>query len=66
MKYFLGIEIAHLKHGIFISQQKYIVDLLKETGKLGCKPTKTTIEPNHRLGEAHEDVAVDKGHINGL
>ena len=61
LKYFLGIEVAHSKHGIFISQQKYIVDLLKETGKLGCKPTETPIEPNHRLGEAHEDVAVDKG-----
>jgi hypothetical protein len=30
LKYFLGIEEAHSKRGIFISQQKYTVDLLME------------------------------------
>ena len=39
LKYFLGIEVAHSKQRIFISQQKYIMDLLKETEKLTCKPT---------------------------
>lgn len=28
LKYFLRIEVAHSNDGIFISQQKYIVDLL--------------------------------------
>nr|KYP41832.1 Retrovirus-related Pol polyprotein from transposon TNT 1-94 [Cajanus cajan] len=36
LKYFLGIEVAYSKNGIFISQRKYVLDLLKETGKLGC------------------------------
>jgi len=36
LKYFLGIEVAYFRQGIFISQRKYIIDLLKETGKLGC------------------------------
>ena len=49
LKYFLGIEVAHSKGGIFISQQKYIFDLLKETGMLGCKPVETPIEQNHKL-----------------
>ncbi|KAG8488224.1 hypothetical protein CXB51_018059 [Gossypium anomalum] len=40
--------------------QKYIVDLLTETGKLGCKPAETPIEVNHRLGDVLEDTAVDR------
>ncbi|RVW38185.1 Retrovirus-related Pol polyprotein from transposon RE1 [Vitis vinifera] len=52
LKYFLGIEVAHSKQGIFISQQKYVTDLLKETGKTACKPASTPIDPNLRLGEA--------------
>ena len=60
LKYFLGIEVAHSKHGIFISQQKYVVDLLAEMGKLGCKSVETTIEQNHRLCEATEDTVVDR------
>jgi len=43
-KYFLGMEIARSRRGIFISQRKYTLDLLKEAGKLGCRPTRTPLE----------------------
>jgi Reverse transcriptase (RNA-dependent DNA polymerase) len=35
LKYFLGIEITHSPKGLFISQRKYILDLLKKIGKIG-------------------------------
>lgn len=60
LKYFLGIEVAHSKKGFFIAQQKYVTDLLKETGKTACKPVTTPIDPNRKLGKAEEDVCVDK------
>ena len=34
LRYFLGIEVARSNKGIFISQRKYILDLLEETGML--------------------------------
>ena len=31
LKYFLGIEVAWSKVGIFVSQQRYVLDFLKES-----------------------------------
>ncbi len=49
LRYFLGIEVARSDKGIFISQRKYILDFLEESGMLGCKPADTPIETNHKL-----------------
>ena len=49
LKYFLGMEFARSKEGIFVNQRDYVLDLLDETCMLGCKPTETPIEPNVKL-----------------
>ena len=49
LKYFLGMEFARSKEGIFVSQHKYVLDLLDEAGMLGCKPAETPTEPNVKL-----------------
>ena len=66
LKYFLDIEVAHSKQGIFISQQKYVLDLLRETGKLGCKLVDMPIEFNHGLCDASDDPMVDRGSYQRL
>ena len=48
LKYFLGIEMAYSKKGLFLSQRKYTLDLLAETGKLGAKPSKSPRESGSR------------------
>uniref|UniRef100_A0A8R7V940 Integrase catalytic domain-containing protein n=1 Tax=Triticum urartu TaxID=4572 RepID=A0A8R7V940_TRIUA len=49
LHYFWGIKVAYGPKGIYLSQRKYVLDLLEETGMLGCKPTVTPIEQNHRI-----------------
>ena len=48
-KYFLEIEVAYKKHGLLLSQRKYTLDLLKETGFLGCKSASITMKANVNL-----------------
>ena len=60
LKYFLGIEVARSRQGIFLSQRKYILDLLAEVGLLECKPTDIPIVQNHKLGEYVDQVPADK------
>ena len=44
LRYFLGMEIARSRQGISVSQRKYTLDLLEETGMLGCKASSTPVE----------------------
>ncbi|CAL8178291.1 unnamed protein product [Prunus armeniaca] len=60
LKYFLGIEVARSKHDIFLSQRKYVLDLLAETGMLDCKPIDTPSEQNHKLGLYLDQVHTNK------
>jgi hypothetical protein len=41
LKYFLGFQIKQLQEGTFISQTKYIQDILKKFGMKNAKPIKT-------------------------
>ena len=66
LKYFLEIEVTRSKERIFVSQQKYALDLLKESGMLGCKPMDTPIELNYKLSEASDDTPMDRGRYQRL
>jgi hypothetical protein len=48
LRYFLGIEIARSSQGIILSQRKYVLDLLSETGMLRCRPCGSPIDRNHQ------------------
>ena len=49
LKYFLGIEVAQSKEGIVISQRKYALDILEETGMTNCRPIDSPMDPNQKL-----------------
>nr|KYP75551.1 hypothetical protein KK1_019741 [Cajanus cajan] len=52
LKYFLGMEVAQTKNGIYMSQRKYTLNLLQETNMFGCKATNTPIELEKRKEES--------------
>ena len=60
LKYFLGIEVARSKRGIFLSQWKYTLDLLSKVGQLDFKTTNISIIQNHKLGKDLDHVPIDK------
>ncbi|RVW39496.1 Retrovirus-related Pol polyprotein from transposon RE1 [Vitis vinifera] len=60
MRYFLGMEVARSRKGISISQRKYVLDLLTETGMLGCKPSDTPIKARNRMESDGKPVDREK------
>ncbi|KAL6223469.1 hypothetical protein ACLB2K_006856 [Fragaria x ananassa] len=66
LKYFLDIEVSRSKKGIYLSQRKYVLDLLAETGMLDCKLVETPIEMNHNLAIYPNQIPTDKGRYQRL
>lgn len=59
LSYFLGIEVATCHEGLFLSQYKYTIDLLRRHNLEGCKPVSTPMAskinpPSNTLADAFE------------
>ena len=60
LKYFLGLELAKFSAGICLSQRKYTLSLLDDTGFLDCKPTLLPMELNMHLNATDGDLLEDQ------
>lgn len=54
LKYFFDMEVARSRKSVVVSQRKYMMDLLKETGMSGCRPVETPFDPNQNLKTIRE------------
>ena len=70
LAYFLGLEIQTDKHGIFLSQHKYAMDLVAAAGLQDLSPLDTPMEINVKLrkdeGELLQDPTIYRTLVGSL
>ncbi|OMO87828.1 Integrase, catalytic core [Corchorus capsularis] len=66
LKYFLEIEAARSPAGIVLSQRKYALDILEESGMQGCKPSAFPMEQNHKLRADSNGPIIDAAQYKRL
>jgi hypothetical protein len=60
LSYFLGLQIKQIKNDTFVSQGKYIKDMLKKFGMNKVKPISTTMGTNDNLDSDASGTLVDQ------
>jgi hypothetical protein len=60
LSYFLSLQIKQLKNGTFMSQGKYIKDMLKKFGMVDAKSISTPMGTNDNLDSDASDNMVDQ------
>ena len=60
IKFFVGLQVHQLKHGIFVTQSKYIKEILKKFGLEDSKPVSTPMAIGHKLSKNDESTKVNQ------
>lgn len=66
LTYFLGVEVAHCKEGLFLSQHKYTVDMLRKFKMDGAKPVSTPMSSKLPTLQGSTDATEYRSAIGGL
>lgn len=66
LHYSLGLEVKQRIDGIFVSQQKYVIDILKRFKMLGCKTSSTPMNVNELLKGEDGTCKANVKHIRSI
>jgi Asp-tRNA(Asn)/Glu-tRNA(Gln) amidotransferase C subunit len=56
----MGLQICQINQGIFISQTKYIIEILKRFGMEDCKPVTTPMQTSCKLRKDDDSKSTDQ------
>ncbi|XP_061375432.1 uncharacterized mitochondrial protein AtMg00810-like [Gastrolobium bilobum] len=59
LKYFLELEVVRSHSGIYLSQCQYVLNILQDSGSLGCKLQPTPMEANLKLSSNSRELLSD-------
>ncbi|KAL0293767.1 UNVERIFIED_CONTAM: Retrovirus-related Pol polyprotein from transposon RE1 [Sesamum angustifolium] len=65
-KYFLGLELARSAHGLLVTQQKYLTDILRDVHMLDSRPAPTPLPPGLKLSADDGTLLFDPGPFRRL
>ena len=60
IKFFIGLQIQQSKNGIYITQSKYIKEILKKFGMEDSKHVGTPMTTGHKLSKNDDSKEVDQ------
>jgi len=66
MKYFLGLEVVQGKDDIFVSQERYVEEVLKKFKMTSCNPVSTLMEPGTKVSKYADRDRVDASKYRSL
>ena len=66
MAYFLGIEVKQDEEGIFVSQERYVKEILKKFSVEDCQHVDTPVEFSIKISKDGEEKAVNPTYYKSL
>jgi hypothetical protein len=66
LSFFLGLQICQINQGIFISQTKYIREMLKRFGMEYCKPINTPMKTSCKLRKYDDSKSTNQRHYRSM
>jgi hypothetical protein len=66
LSFFMRLHICQRNQGIFISQTKYIIEMIKRFGVEDCKPVITPMQTSCKLSKDDDSKSTDQRQYNSI